>query len=225
MNVQTLPLGSIRPNPWNPNEQTARQYEAERESLSTYGFVQPILVRRDADEPDAFQIIDGEHRWRAMTEFVDTSAPAGKVEDLVADRVIPAVVIDVDDNTARKLTVIMNETRGEANAAKLSELLAELSTEMDVEALLVGLPYTEKELNDLVNIGEFDWSKLVPDASSFEPSESDATQRVVCALTEIDYDRWNKYVKGLNEEYDLPDDKAKANGLALTYLLDKGDKQ
>jgi ParB/RepB/Spo0J family partition protein len=225
VNVQTLPLSSIGPNPWNPNEQTARQYEAERESLSAYGFVQPILVRRNPDDASTYQIIDGEHRWRAMNEFADLSTPAGKVEDLVAERVIPAVVVDVDDNTARKLTVIMNETRGEANAAKLADLLAELSNDMDVEALLIGLPYTEKELNDLVNIGEFDWSKLVPDASSFEPNEKDATQRVVCALTEIDYDRLNKYVKRLNEEYDLPDDKAKANGIALTYLLDKGEQQ
>lgn len=224
MEVTLVDINELHPNPWNPNEQTARQYEAEIESLKTYGFVQPIIARENPDG-EGFQIIDGEHRYKAMRQMMESEAVIeGDLSPLIESKKVPVVVVDLDDESAMKLTIIMNETRGEANTNKLSDLLAELSQSLDFNELMNGLPYSEQELKELVEIGDFDWSKLVPpDPAGFEPDETKTTQRIVCAVTTDINDRFKAWIKELGKEYNLPDDLAQANGFALQYLLDKGE--
>ncbi len=68
LKIQTVEVGKLHPNPWNPNRQDARTFEAERESIRNYGFIDPVTVREHPTINGEFEIIDGEHRWRAATE-------------------------------------------------------------------------------------------------------------------------------------------------------------
>jgi ParB-like chromosome segregation protein Spo0J len=140
--VELIPVTELEPNPWNPNAMDAATLTAERESIQTYGFIDPLTVREHAER---FQIIDGEHRWRVATEL-DYEA-------------LPCVVLEADDATAKKLTVILNETRGQADPVLLAELLGDLRSRLneDDAALRAGMPYNDDELRALLRVNEDDW--------------------------------------------------------------------
>jgi hypothetical protein len=81
----------------------------------------------------------------------------------------------ISDTQAKKLTITLNETRGRADVIAKSELLGNIMEEagMSLKELQMGLPYIEKELNELVDMGKFDWDSFSSehsDGGSVEPS-------------------------------------------------------
>lgn len=130
----------LDPNPWNPNKTKPRQQKAIAESLATYSQIIDIVVRPNGDR---YQIIDGEHRYDELTEDVYVTVLHG-----------------LSDADAKKLTIIMNETRGEADKIELAQLLADLASELNGEELLNALPYEQNELDELVKLAEVDWDNF-----------------------------------------------------------------
>jgi hypothetical protein len=144
MTVVSIYAEHLLPNPWNPNVMDFAMFEKEVASIEAFGFVDPLTVRQLGDR---YQIIDGEHRWRA-----------GKRLGMV---LFPCIVIDVDDETAKELTIVLNETRGKADEKKLSELVRELSQKRDEDRLARVLPFTPDRLRAMItNTEQIDWSKL-----------------------------------------------------------------
>ena len=146
----------IHPNPWNPNQMNPRQQDAVAESIETYGQVLEILVRPHPEIPGEYQIIDGEHRF-----------------NISGDTVYCNVVENLSEADAKKLTVVMNETRGSADKISLARLLADLEPEFgDLAALNQGLPYEENELKELIALAAVDWENFDSDFDN-DPEESD----------------------------------------------------
>lgn len=185
-------VSSLHPNPWNPNQQSEVVRRAERESIEAYGFVDPITVREHPTIVDAYEIIDGEHRWQAAQELGYTE--------------VPVVVLVLDDTAARKLTVILNETRGDADAVLLGQLLSELKDMSDPDVFALGLPYTGSELDHLLAIGGGDWDqyRVSPLADPvFDPLP---TLRELTLTMDTDtFDQFNRWVEMLGKEWELPD--------------------
>ena len=94
--VKVIPVDRIESNPRNPrlafDEDTLEELAA---SIREHGVLQPILVR-PVDE-NRFQLVAGERRWRA-------SKIAGQAT-------IPALVEDIDDDTAMEISIIENLQR------------------------------------------------------------------------------------------------------------------
>ncbi|HYO43764.1 MAG TPA: ParB/RepB/Spo0J family partition protein [Candidatus Limnocylindrales bacterium] len=94
--VKVIPVDRIESNPRNPrlafDEATLEELAA---SIREHGVLQPILVR-PVDE-NRFQLVAGERRWRA-------SKIAGHLT-------IPALVEDIDDDTAMEISIIENLQR------------------------------------------------------------------------------------------------------------------
>lgn len=145
----------LHPNPWNPNKTTERQQEAIGESLALFGQVMPILVRPHPDIEGEYQIIDGEHRFNASGEH-----------DVICH------VIDLPDAKAKKLTIVMNETRGSADKIDLCQLLADIA--QDDDDLLLALPFKQEELDELLNMAEVDWDQF-NEAFSMGDDDSDSS--------------------------------------------------
>jgi hypothetical protein len=184
LTIKRVKVAAIEPNPWNPNRMSERVFEAEKESILAFGFIDPITVR-PAPEGDGYQIIDGEHRFRVLSSLIEDGVPPGVSEDLkalVKAAEVPAIVLDVPDAWAKKLTVILNETRGKADPLALGELLADLAQDGDLDALRKGLPFSEAELEELVKVGEFDWDQF--NAGADEPGEP---------ADEPQAERWRKF--------------------------------
>lgn len=94
--VRLIPTGQISPNPQQPRLSIDPASLAElAASIREHGVLQPILVRPRGD--NAYELIAGERRWRA-------SKAAGI-------RTIPALVEEIDDDTAMEISVIENLQR------------------------------------------------------------------------------------------------------------------
>jgi ParB family chromosome partitioning protein len=93
--ARQIPLGAIRPNPYQPRRDFPEAALAElTESLRTSGLLQPIVVRPTNGH---YEIIAGERRWRAAERL-------GWQE-------ISAVVREVDDRTLLALALVENLQR------------------------------------------------------------------------------------------------------------------
>lgn len=128
MDLVTTRLGDIAANTWNPNKMPKRTWNALVSSLQTEGYVQPILCRRD--DEGRLQIVDGEHRYRAMMELWG------------ADREIEVVLLDATETRAKLNTLTMNRVRGEHVPVKEALVMADLLRSMSMADLeqRLGLP-------------------------------------------------------------------------------------
>lgn len=152
LKLLTVPIDKVRPNEWNPNRPTERVKKAIHESIEEYGFIDPVTVRLVGDE---YEIVDGEHR------YLDYLA-SGKAE-------IEVIALDLTDDEAKKLTVILNETRGRADVVDLAFLLSSL--DMEHEKLLKGLPYDEAGLQALLKLADADWRERLQGSTADDALE------------------------------------------------------
>jgi hypothetical protein len=143
----------LHPNPWNPNHMKPRQQTAVEESIKAFGQVVELLVRPHPDIDGEFQIIDGEHRYNVLPDTVYCN-----------------VIHGLPDAEAKKLTIVMNETRGSADKIELAQLLAELNTELD--DLSNALPWDDTELDELVKLADVDWDSFT---DAFEENDQEST--------------------------------------------------
>jgi ParB family chromosome partitioning protein len=61
-----LPIDKIVPNPGQPRRGFSEDALDElAESIRAKGIIQPLIVRPDPADPEMFQIVAGERRWRA----------------------------------------------------------------------------------------------------------------------------------------------------------------
>jgi len=68
-NHNVIPLEQIQPNPFNPNRMSEEQFQEYVEEVRRLGRLpKPIVIRPVKDEGDEYEIIDGEHAWRAAKE-------------------------------------------------------------------------------------------------------------------------------------------------------------
>ena len=132
--MEYIPINKFAPNTWNPNIMDSETYQALKESFTEFGDIDPILVR---DIGDKYQIIDGEHRYRIAKE-------------LGLDK-IQSIVVDVSDTQAKRLTQIMNRTKGKDDPEKLMNLIDSLLEEISEDELVKGLPYSPDSLAKLIN--------------------------------------------------------------------------
>ena len=94
--VRVIPIAQISPNPQQPRLAfDATSLEELAASIREHGVLQPILVRPRGN--NQYELIAGERRWRA-------SKTAGLVT-------IPALVEDIDDDTALEISIIENLQR------------------------------------------------------------------------------------------------------------------
>ena len=142
LNILYVDRGQVVPNPWNPNKQDDFIYEKELASIKAFGFVDPILCRTLGS---GWEIIDGEHRWRAAGDLGINQVP---IIDLG----------EVEEDEAKQLTIVLNETRGRPDPGKLRALLGELASRKSVTDLLQVLPYTREQFDGLVK--PFDWDSV-----------------------------------------------------------------
>jgi len=99
---QKVPVDRIVPNP----DQPRRVFDAEAlnelaESLRVKGVIQPLIVRVAPNDPDKFEIVAGERRWRA--------AQMAQLHE------VPVVVRDFNDTEVLEIAIIENIQRADLN--------------------------------------------------------------------------------------------------------------
>lgn len=161
VNVIEIPVEKLRPNPWNPNRQTDFIFGKELASIQTHGFLDPITVRESDVDPGFYDIIDGEHRWRAGVQLKYEALPCNNLGK-------------VSDPIAKQLTIIANETRGKADPGLMSVLLNDLVNDVPFADLAASLPYTELDLKTLMSDNSSVWDSAdAPAGDSSEENDDD----------------------------------------------------
>lgn len=140
-----LPPSALVPNPWNPNAMDEEMLGHARASIVEFGFVDPITARFMSK--DAYQIIDGEHRWLVAKDLGLATIPVMSLGL-------------IEDSIAQQLTIVLNETRGQADPVKLGLLLKDLMAKETKDHLLSTLPYTREALDRLTGLPSMTWEAL-----------------------------------------------------------------
>lgn len=154
--VRLVPIGSLRPNPWNPNVMDPEMFSKEIASVHEFGFVDPITVRFHSDS--IWEIIDGEHRWKVAQNHSDSCIDDRHVG---YDTISVNDLGKVDDETAQQLTIVLNETRGSPDKNKLAKLVSELASKRDAVRLSTVLPFTAEHFAELAGQrGQIDFAEL-----------------------------------------------------------------
>ena len=122
-----LPLDFIIPNRANPRRTfNAEQLEELTNSIREKGVMSPLLVR-PTDDPNVFEIIAGERRWRA-------SQKAGLHD-------VPVIVREVNDKEALELAIIETVQRADLNP---------LEEAMGYGQLIEQFDYTQQDLAQVI---------------------------------------------------------------------------
>ncbi|WP_375451091.1 ParB/RepB/Spo0J family partition protein [uncultured Devosia sp.] len=125
--VKRLPVDFIIANRANPRRSfNAEQLEELTNSIREKGIMQPLLVR-PSEDPNIFEIIAGERRWRA--------AQRAGLHD------VPVIVRDVGDKEALELAIIENVQRADLNP---------LEEAMGYGQLIEQFDYTQQDLAQVI---------------------------------------------------------------------------
>ena len=107
-NLRTLPIEQLKPSRFQPRRHfDAESLEALTQSVREKGILQPILVRHDPADPNRYEILAGERRWRA--------AQAAQLHE------IPVILREIDDRGASEIALIENIQRQDLNAIEEGE--------------------------------------------------------------------------------------------------------
>ena len=116
--LRSIPIGSIRPNPFQPRKEFRPEDLADLESsLRTSGLLQPISVR-PVPGGAGYELIAGERRLRAAQKLGWTE--------------IPAVVKEIDDQALLSLALVENLQRTDLNPIEEAEGYQRLIQEFDL---------------------------------------------------------------------------------------------
>ncbi len=121
-----LQIEEIVRSPYQPRKNFEPQGLQElAESIKAKGLIQPVIVRKNANN---YELIAGERRWRAA--------------QLAGLHTIPAVVKDVDDETALVMAIVENIQRKDLNpieeATSFQRLIDEFALTQQEVSQIVG---------------------------------------------------------------------------------------
>ena len=96
-------IDRISPNPGQPRRAFADSALDElAASIREKGIIQPLILRKDPRDPDRYEIVAGERRWRA--------AQRAQLHE------VPAIVRDLDDAEVLEIAIVENIQRADLNA-------------------------------------------------------------------------------------------------------------
>lgn len=160
--ILQVEVARLRPNPWNTNSVGAQNFEKLKGSIEKLGFFKPILAREL--HGGQFEILGGEHRWRAAMEQGISTVPVisvGKISDLVA----------------KQMSLVDNERYGEDDQVALQRLIEEIQSELDYQLSEIA-PYDDELAATLARESAIDLEMLEAlSRGDEEPIEKDSREK------------------------------------------------
>ncbi|QSA96086.1 ParB/RepB/Spo0J family partition protein [Methylococcus sp. EFPC2] len=148
--LRTLPVEFLKSGRFQPRKDfDPAGLQELADSISAQGVVQPIVVRASVD-PDRYEIIAGERRWRAA--------------QLAGLHEIPAVVREVTDQAALAIALIENIQREDLNPLEEAEALRRLLEEFSMthQQVADAVGKSRATVTNLLRLNE-----LNPDAKAY----------------------------------------------------------
>jgi len=129
ININKLPISDLLSNKFQPRKIFDEDNLQDlTNSIKERGIIQPIIVRKSADQNSKYEIIAGERRWLAAQK-------AGLHE-------VPVVITDVDDLKSLEFAIVENVQRDDLNAIEEAKgyqrLIEEFSYDQKKVAQFIG---------------------------------------------------------------------------------------
>jgi DNA modification methylase len=129
LTVEEVSIDLLRPDPANPRRIGEEELEALTRSLRQFGFVQPVLARREDG------VVIGGHQRLVAARRLGLAT-------------VPVTYLDLSIEQARLLNLALNKIGGSWDEQLLARLLADLQATPDVDLSLSG--FGEDEVRDLL---------------------------------------------------------------------------
>ena len=121
-NPVELPVGSLVPNPFQPRRHFDPQaLEELAQSIRSDGVIQPLVVRRNGEK---YELIAGEHRWRAA--------------QLAGLKSVPVYVHDTPDDRMLEVALIENIQREDLNPMETAAAFEKLNEDLGLSHEEIG---------------------------------------------------------------------------------------
>lgn len=150
MSTRTIPLNQLRAHPDNSNVMPDVLIDKLAMHIRRTGRYPPLIVRpihRPTDTPgsppsgdDAYQILDGHHRARALND--------------VGLKTAECIIWEADDQEARVLLATLNRLQGQDDPRKRAKLIKRLRDQHDLKQLTHILPERAEQLKKYLEFSE-----------------------------------------------------------------------
>lgn len=201
MEIQKINIDKLFPNTWNPNHIKKPIYQKLKNYIQKEGSIIPLVVRPHPNKRASYEIIDGFHRWNIYKELGSTE--------------VEAIVLKVNDEQAKVLSVNLNYMRGSAKPMEYAKLIHDLNEKYTLDDLEMILPDSKPQLLD-----KLDLLKLPGDLQS--ELESNAANEEKEALETIKFQVTPEQKEVIDAALKNSDKKKK--GAALTELVKAGSE-
>ncbi|MDP9238011.1 MAG: site-specific DNA-methyltransferase [Chloroflexota bacterium] len=129
MQIESVDIDTLRPDPANPRKISDEEMEALTRSIKEFGFVQPVLARREDGV-----VIAGHQRLLAARRL--------------GIKQVPVILLDLTVEQARLLNIALNQIEGDFDNELLARMLADLKPIDGIDLTLSG--FAEDELDKLM---------------------------------------------------------------------------
>lgn len=159
LEIEYVSVATIRPNSYNPNQQSDYEFELLCRSINEDGFTQPIVCQRETRE-----FVDGEHRWTAAIVHhylkkngleISTQncreARDQRFEILDPSLEIPVVFVEMSIEQMRIATLRHNKARGSHDIELEAQVLRDLQKLGAIDWAQESLQLDDVELDRLLN--------------------------------------------------------------------------
>lgn len=170
---QEVKTSALCKAPWNYKDNDDRAMAALGENIKRNGMLENLVVRQL--KTGALEIINGNHRYDAL-------------QQLGIEEVTVCNVGKVSDAVARRIAVELNETEFPTDKLRLGQVLREITAEFDVEDLMATMPYSDKELDKLMNLEDG------PTSRGVQKSPSDASEDTVVIKICLDQEQFEAWL-------------------------------
>ena len=158
MTIERKALADLIPAGYNPRKELQPgdpAFEALRQSMESFGYVEPIIWNRTTGH-----VVGGHQRLNVLLAMEEQE--------------IDVVVVELPPDKEKALNVALNKITGEWDNQKLDELLRELS---DVD-LLAATGFSEEEYEALIS--RVDINDFFGEEPEERPAKEEKAKKVTC---------------------------------------------
>ena len=211
MKIVELPIEKLNEASWNPNQMDEPMQERLRKSLSKYGLVEPLVVRKIGNL--AYEVLSGNQRL--------------KIIESLSIKGVPCVIVDLNDNEAMLLAQALNGLRGEDDLAIKGELLRNILASIPESEVLSLLPETSDSLRSLSSFTQTD---IAEHLEAWQQAQAARLKHMQLQFTHKQLEIVEEAVssilpKAKSEDFDNPNSRGNAVFLLCKFYLDRREPE
>lgn len=185
MEIEHIKITDLKPAEYNPRRISDEDYQKLKNSISTFGLVDPIIVNLKT-----MHIVGGHQRYDVLLDehMLDNDFLAELPMIRLGD--VGFVFTDTnlsieDDDHEKALNLALNKISGEWDKDKLAEVLEDLE-DSDLDLELTG--FEEYELMELKFNNDIEYDDNISESDLSENTSSKEVKRIICPYCGKEFD-------------------------------------